>query len=55
MCSHHIETSQLICKVSQLTGFYMGEHWSLTGEDDVNYILVGIYLLKVNNRNTRTR
>ena len=22
-CSHHIETSQLICSASQLTGFYM--------------------------------
>ena len=22
-CSHHIETSQLICRVNQLTGFYM--------------------------------
>ena len=22
-CSHHIETSQLICSANQLTGFYM--------------------------------
>ena len=22
-CSHHIETSQLICRADQLTGFYM--------------------------------
>ena len=22
-CSHHIETSQLICRANQLTGFYM--------------------------------
>ena len=24
-CSHHIETSQLICRANQLTGFYMME------------------------------
>ena len=23
LCSHHIETSQLICRAKQLTGFYM--------------------------------
>ena len=29
---HHIETTQLICSISQLTGFHMmGEHWSLMG------------------------
>ena len=27
---HHIETTQLICRANQLTGFYMvEEHWSL--------------------------
>ena len=25
----HIETSQLICKANQLTGFYMRQHWQL--------------------------
>ena len=29
--NHYIETSQLICRANQLTGFYMMEHWPLKG------------------------